>query len=179
MDDFLVNRKTNRYHLIVAAIDTLCPNSKSKREKEVFASRKIIDILYPNEQLSYDEFGAPKLSNGKAISISHSKYIISIIVANKSASIDIEAISEKALKVAPKFLSEQELKMANDAEKATLIWSVKECLFKIYKKGGLTFSTDLAVNDIKESNVECFIFEQKYTLNYEKFEEHWLVYYFD
>ena len=81
MDDFLVNRKTNRYHLIVAAIDTLCPNSKSKREKEVFASRKIIDILYSNEQLSYDEFGAPKLSNGKAISISHSKYLISIIVA--------------------------------------------------------------------------------------------------
>jgi len=179
MDDFLVNRKNNRYHLIVAAIDKLCPDVSSKREKEVFASKKIIDIIYPNQQLSHDEFGAPKLSNGKAISISHSKHLISIIVANKSASIDIEAISEKALKVAPKFLSKQELKMANDAEKATLIWSVKECLFKIYKKGGLTFSTDLAVNDIKESNVECFIFEQKYTLNYEKFEEHWLVYYFD
>jgi phosphopantetheinyl transferase len=179
MDDFLVNRKTNRYHLIVAASDKLCPNVSSKREKEVFASKKIIDILFPNQQLSHDKFGAPILSNGKAISISHSKHLISIIVANKSASIDIEAISEKALKVAPKFLSEQELKMANDAEKATLIWSVKECLFKIYKKGGLTFSTDLAVNDIKESNVECFIFEQKYTLNYEKFEEHWLVYYFD
>jgi hypothetical protein len=59
------------------------------------------------------------------------------------------------------------------------MWSVKECLFKIYKKGGLTFSTDLAVNNIKECHVECFIFEQKYTLNYEKFEEHWLVYYFD
>jgi len=179
MDDFLVNRKTNRYHLIVASINKLCPDTISKREKEVYASRKIIDILYPNQQLSKDEFGAPILSNGKAISISHSKHFVSIITANKSASIDIEAISEKALNVASKFLSEQELKMANDAEKATLMWSVKECLFKIYKNGGLTFSSDLAVNDIKESHVECFIFEQKYILNYEKFEEHWLVYYFD
>jgi hypothetical protein len=69
--------------------------------------------------------------------------------------------------------------MTNDTEKATLLWSAKECLFKIYKKGGLTFSTDLAVNNIKESQIECFIFNQKITLKYEKFKDHWLVYYFD
>ena len=179
MDDFLVNRKTKDYQLVIAAIDTLSPNGISKREKEVFASRKIINILFPNYQLSHDKFGAPLLSNGKAISISHSKNFIAVIITNKSASIDMEHISEKALKVAPKFLNKQERSKANNSEQATLFWSAKECLYKIHKERGLTFSTDLSIDYIKESKIECYIFAQKFTLTYEKFENHWLVYYFD
>lgn len=179
MTDFLVNRKTDRYHLVIASIEKICPEDISKRQKEAKASREIVAALHPNQKLSHDEFGAPTLSNGKAISISHSNDFIAILISEKSASVDLEIISEKALKTAPKFLNEKELEFTKNDEKATLMWSAKECLYKIYKKGGLTFSKDLSIQSLNESKIECLIFDEEFTLTYEKFKNYWLVYYFD
>jgi len=177
--DFLAHKETDSYQLIIASIDELCPEGNSKRQKEVLSSQKIIEIVYPKDRLEYDKHGAPQLSNGKAVSISHSNGLIALLIGKQSAAIDLEMISEKALKISPKFLSKEELALAKDAEHATLLWSAKECLFKIYKKGGLTFSKDLAIHSITKSQIECSLFEQKFTLHYEKLSTHWLVYYFD
>jgi phosphopantetheinyl transferase len=179
MIDFLVNRKNERFHLLIASIDKLCPEGISKRQKEALSSTKIINTSFPNHDLNHDEFGAPTLSNGKAISISHTNDYISILISNKLASIDIEPIGHKALKTATKFLNKKELELATSIEKATLFWSAKECLYKIHKKGGLTFTTDLRINSIEENQMECFIFDKSFMLNYEKYNDHWLVYYFD
>jgi 4'-phosphopantetheinyl transferase EntD len=64
---------------------------------------------------------------------------------NKTA-IDIELVSHKLLKLASKFLSDEEQEFCQtDLEKLTLLWCAKETLYKIYPGRGLHFRENLFV----------------------------------
>ena len=187
MIEFLLNKKTTQFQLVIESIDTLCLThlsraeyfQKTKREKEIEAQKNLIQYLYPKGYLSYNSYGAPNLSNGKAASLSHSTELLAFISANKLAAIDLEPISPRPYRIRNKFLSQEELKLAKDDEMATLMWCAKECLYKIHQKGKLIFNEDLKIHKITKNQLECTILDIQYTLNYEKFREHWLVYYFD
>jgi len=179
MTEFFRQIKTEHFHLIIEPLSKYNNGMLSKREIEIFALKSILNILNPKLKVEYNLYGAPFLNTNNAISISHSKKYIAIIFSQKQTSIDIELISQKALKVSPKFLNKKELAKVNDKETATLYWSAKECLYKIFQKGKLNFSSDLIVTNVKEKHLECLMFDKKYILQYEKFDSHYLVYYFD
>ena len=187
MIDFSYIKNTSQFNLIIESIETLCSThfsrteylQKTKREREIEAKENLIQYLYPKSHLYYNSYGAPKLSNGKAVSLSHSEELLAFISANKLAAIDIEPINPKAYRVKHKFLSKEEVNLAKDDEIATLMWCTKECLYKIHQKGKLIFNEDLKIHSISKKQLECSLLDKKYTLNYEKYKEHWLVYYFD
>ncbi len=187
MIDFSLNKKTTQFQLVIESIETLCLShlsraeylQKTKREKEIEAKEFLIQHLYPKSHLSYNSYGAPNLSNGKAVSLSHSKELLAFISANKLAAIDLEPISPKAYGIRHKFLSQEELNLVKDDEMTTLMWCAKECLFKIHQKGKLIFDKDLKIHNISKTQLECSLLDKQYILNYEKFKKHWLVYYFD
>ena len=105
MIDFSLNKKTTRFQLVIESIETLCLRhlsrseylQKTKREKEIEAKENLIQHLYPKSHLSYNSYGAPNLSNGKAVSLSHSNELLAFISANKLAAIDLEPISPKPI----------------------------------------------------------------------------------
>ena len=113
MTDFLFLKIEAQFQLIIEGIDELCSwdkdvksfSSKTKREREKLASQNLIKQLYPKVCLSHNSYGAPILSNKKAISLSHSKDFLACITAENIAAIDIEPISEKAFRLKNKFLS--------------------------------------------------------------------------
>ena len=187
MIEFSLNKKTTQFQLVIESIETLCLRhlsrteylQKTKREKEIEAKENLIQHLYPKSHLSYNSYGAPNLSNGKAISLSHSKEFLAFISALILAAIDLVPISPKAYRIRHKFLNQEELSLVKDDEMATLMWCAKECLYKIHQKGKLIFNKDLKIHNITKNQLECSLFYRHYTLNYEKFKEHWLVYYFD
>jgi len=187
MTEFLFSKNEGEFQLTIDSIDKLCciNNSglllekKNRREKEVLASSNMVKILYPNDEMAHNSHGAPTLSNNKAISLSHSKHYLACIVSENTAAVDIEPISSKAERLKNKFLNKQELALAVNSELTVLMWCAKECLYKIHQKGSLIFSKDLTVHSIDENKIKCSIFNQIYYLSYEKFYEHWLVYYFD
>ena len=187
MIDFSLNKKTTQFQLVIESIETLCLKhlsrseylKKTKREREIEAKENLIQFLYPKSHLYYNSFGAPNLSNGKAISLSHSKEFLAFISAKKLAAIDLEPISTKAYHIRHKFLSHKEINLTKDYKIATLMWCAKECLYKIHQKGKLIFNEDLKIHYITKNKLECSLLDRQYTLNYEKFKEHWLVYYFD
>jgi len=187
MKDLLFYRKIGAYELIIERIDRLCsmnenePSIKdfSNREKEVIASKKLINYLYPKASISHNKFGAPTISNNKAISLSHSETHLACVVANHTAAVDIELIRPKAFNTKHRFLNNMEIKLIKTECEATLLWSAKECMYKIYQQGNVTFSKDLIIHDFKKNIITCSIFEKRYLLNFEKFKKHWLVYYFD
>lgn len=187
MIEFSLNKKTTQFQLVIESIETLCLRhlsrteylQKTKREKEIEAKENLIQHLYPKSHLSYNSYGAPNLSNGKAVSLSHSKELLAFISANKLAAIDLEPISPKAYRIRHKFLNQEELSLVKDDEMATLMWCAKECLYKIHQKGKLIFNKDLKIHNITKNQLECSLLYRHYTLNYEKFKEHWIVYYFD
>ena len=149
-----------------------------KRKKDFLASRLLLNELEPNQQISYNSNGAPEISNGKHISISHSKNLVAIIISDKKVGLDIEHISEKLLKLSPKFIadsSQQDL----TKEKATLIWCCKEAVFKWYQKGGVDFIKDIIMPEftVKEKEIITIQFKNKeLNLNYKKINNNYLVY---
>ena len=113
-----------------------------KRKKDFLVSRLLLNELEPNQQISYNSNGAPEISNGKHISISHSKNLVAIIISDKKVGLDIEQISEKGLRLAAKFISAKNQSNLTK-EKATLIWCFKEAIFKWHQTGGVDFIKDI------------------------------------
>ena len=149
-----------------------------QRKKEFLTSRLLLEQLYPNAIITYNQFGAPKLENGKHISIAHSKKMVAIITSQQQVSVDIEKISMKALRVSSKFVSEKNLKKLSK-EKATLIWCIKEAAYKWHQKGGVDFIKDIVIPEFsaKERGITTIHFKNKeLNLNYQKINNHYLVY---
>jgi len=149
-----------------------------KRKKEFLASRLLLEQLKPKAIVAYNEFGAPELSNGDCISISHSRNLVAVIICTKKVGIDIEQISEKLLRLSSKFVSEKNLKNLSK-EKATLIWCCKEAVFKWHQKGGVDFINDIIIPEftVKEKGIITIQFKNKeLNLNYQKINNQYLVY---
>ena len=96
-------------------------------------------------------------------SISHSDKIAAAIISKtQPVGIDAEMITDKALRVAHKFLSEEERAfIAKDGkEQATLLWSIKETIFKWYGLGNVDFKNDIQIHSLiegeKENSAVCF-----------------------
>ena len=147
-----------------------------KRKKDFLVSRLLLNELEPNQQISYNSNGAPEISNGKHISISHSKNLVAIIISDKKVGLDIEYISEKPLRLSPKFITESSQQDLTK-EKATLIWCCKEAVFKWHQKGGVNFIKDIIIPEFTVKKIITIQFKNKeLNLNYKKINNHYLVY---
>ena len=149
-----------------------------KRRKEYLISRLMVNKICENGTIIYNEFGAPELNNGKHLSISHSNELVTVIISDKKSGIDIEKISEKALRIASKFVSEKNLIKLNK-EKATLIWCLKEAIYKWHQKGGVDFIKDIIITKFlakKHGKVIASFRKKELNLNYLKINNHYLVY---
>ena len=152
--------------------------TSEKRKKEHLVSKLLVNEICPTKTIIYNEFGAPELNNGKHISISHSKELVAVIFSDKKTGLDIEQISEKSLRIASKFVSEKNLIMLNK-EKATLIWCIKEAIYKWHQKGRVDFIKDIIIPEFfakKNGKVTAYFSRKKLNLNYLKINNHYLVY---
>ena len=152
--------------------------TSEKRKKEHFASRLLVNEICPTKTIIYNEFGAPELNNGKHISISHSKQLVAVILSDKKTGLDIEKISDKALRIASKFVSEKNLIKLNK-EKATLIWCIKEAIYKWHQKGEVDFIKDIIIPEFiakKNGKVTAYFRKKELNLSYLKINNHYLVY---
>ena len=153
-------------------------HTTEKRKKEHLASRLLLQEINPNTLITYNEFGAPSMNNDKHLSISHSKDLVAIIISEQQVGMDIEEVSEKALRLSSKFVSEKNLKNLTK-EKATLIWCLKEATYKWHQKGGVDFIKDIIIPEFsaKEKGEIAIQFKNKeLNLNYQKINNHYLVY---
>jgi phosphopantetheinyl transferase len=105
-------------------------------------------------------------------SISHSDKIAAAIISQtQPVGIDVEMITDKALRVAHKFLREEEVQLVgkDSKEDATLLWSIKETVFKWYGLGSVDFREDIQVKKLSinqhENIAECFFLKTNDLLN--------------
>ncbi|KGO89776.1 4'-phosphopantetheinyl transferase family protein [Flavobacterium suncheonense] len=97
---------------------------------------------YSDFDLYYDEFGKPHLKDGKHISISHSADFSAIVLSDKNIGMDIEQVKEKVLRIAPRFMDVSHLVNLSEADqtrKATVVWGIKEAIFKLKNEAGISF----------------------------------------
>jgi phosphopantetheinyl transferase len=125
---------------------------QSELHQRAFLSvRKLLQLKgYTDFDLEYDQHGKPHLKDGKHISISHSHEYATIIISDEITGIDIELQREIIIKIAPKF-AEKELEFLDKdnqeyIRKLTVIWGVKESIFKIINEVGISFKDHIHVH---------------------------------
>jgi 4'-phosphopantetheinyl transferase len=110
---------------------------------------------YSDFDLVYDTSGKPHLKNGKHISISHSYDFSAIAISNQIIGIDIEQCKEKVLRIAPRFMDVTHLENLSHQEqiqKATVIWGIKESIFKIKNEKGISFPDHIFESEFQLNN---------------------------
>ncbi len=98
---------------------------------------------YTDQDLFYDANGKPHLKDGKHISITHSFSFSGVIVSDYEVGIDIEMQREKIGIIAKKFIDYEFLYLKPTSEdyvrKLTVIWGIKESLYKLFATPGMLF----------------------------------------
>lgn len=146
-------------------------NMKSEIHQRAFLSvRKLLALVgYSDFDLEYDEFGKPHLHSDNRhtefteVSITHSHHFSAIILSNEHVGIDIEMQREKILKIAHKFVNNQEmnrLQSTNSSDfikKLTIKWGAKEAIFKIRNEKGISFKDHIHVQpfELNEQQAEA------------------------
>lgn len=140
-------------------------------QKGFLAVRMILQHLeYTDFDLLYDEFGKPHLKpqgcsiKDLELSISHSHDFSAIVISEQKVGLDLEQLKDKTLKIAPRFMDIshlENLSTEDKIKKATVIWGIKESIFKLKNEVGISFS-----DHISET---AFTFEDKITTSTLKF----------
>ena len=167
---------------------------KSELHQRAFLSiRKLLALAgYSDFDLYYDEFGKPHLIDYNYISITHSHHFSAIILSNEAVGIDIEMQREKILKIAHKFVNDEELERlqkmdTNDyIKKLTVKWGAKEAIFKIRNEKGISFKDHIQVAPFKLNEQETLAdlnyngTRQKFTIHFSELDTNFtLVYAFE
>ena len=104
---------------------------------------------YTDQDLFYDDNGKPHLKDGKHISITHSFTFSGVIVSDKEVGIDIEMQRDKIAIIANKFVDYEFNYLDKSAEdyinKLTVIWGIKESLYKLFATPGMLFKEHFLV----------------------------------
>ncbi|TXE15809.1 4'-phosphopantetheinyl transferase superfamily protein [Psychroserpens burtonensis] len=118
---------------------------KSELHQRGFLSVRHIlrDFGYTDQDLYYDDRGKPHLKDGKHISITHSFTFSGVIISTSEVGIDIEKQRHKIAIIARKFVHyEFNYLFETDVDyikKLTVIWGIKESLYKLFATPGMLF----------------------------------------
>ena len=126
------------------------------------AGRYLLKELYPDfplELIKIADTRKPFLEDeAYHFSISHCGDYAAVVVSKAyRVGVDVELITDKVEKIIHKFLSKQEKKLLQaDAVKktATLLWSVKESVYKWKGSGGVDFIKHINIKSIEEKQDE-------------------------
>ena len=133
---------------------------KSEEHQRGFlAVRMLLQHLgYTDYDLTYDEAGKPHLNDGKHISISHSHEFSCICISDELMGIDLEKLKDKTLRIAPRFMEVKHLEnlsVLEQMEKATVVWGIKESIFKIKNEKGISFPEHIFEDEFCFSDGKC------------------------
>lgn len=123
-----------------------------KRQKEFCITNLLVREIYGSKMLiDKDNCGKPSFrhSNYK-ISISHAdQYSAVYLSENKECGVDVELIDNRMPLLARRFVSEYEslyITKGKDVTYISIIWCVKEAIYKWYAKRGLNFKENMIIH---------------------------------
>ena len=140
--DYYLNRISNKEHYPELYDGT----KKEARLLELSTIRYLIEQLVSSDvTVHYNSHGAPVLSNGMNVCISHTSGYAMIYYGEVPLGADMEIIGLRVLKIVEKFVSDIDCKILNKHSEfdMTLCWCVKEAVYKLYQKGNIEFKDEI------------------------------------
>ncbi len=126
-----------------------CFKSES-RQKEFLITRLLLQNFDSKAVIWHNSHGKPLLKNSMHhISITHTKDYVAIFLSpNRQVALDMEYLSDRVEKIAPRFLSEKEQQHIASENRILHLyqhWCTKECLIKFYGKKDIHLTKELKV----------------------------------
>lgn len=146
----------------------LFPSEKKELDKIAHPSRQIEfkgirqlrNVLAKDHRIYYNENGKPFLiDSDHSISVSHSDQSICLGLAASNFGVDIETPQQRILKISSKFCSEEETKLFDQTSiiDMTLLWTIKEAVYKTSDERGLDFKKSIRVFKSDKNNHSCLV----------------------
>lgn len=123
----------------------------TSHQKAFLAVRRLLQTIgYTDFDVFYEQTGKPHLLDDHFISITHSFEFAAIIISETKCGIDMEKQRDKIIRIQDKFIHEQEetfiRKTTTDkVHTLTVVWAIKETLYKLNAISGLSFKQDMIV----------------------------------
>jgi 4'-phosphopantetheinyl transferase len=142
---------------------------------------------YNDFDLYYDAFGKPHIKpqgcsiKDVEISISHSNDFSAIVISEQNVGLDLEQLKEKTLRIAPRFMDVSHLENLSEEEKikkATVVWGIKESIFKIKNEKGISFPNHIFENDFNfedkkaSATLKFNDLEEKFQIQFDSVEDY-------
>ena len=127
------------------------------QKKQFLAIRNIFKLLsIEDKEVKYDKAGKPIFSQNKILSISHSGNYAAVIISDHSVGIDIEKISDKALKIKHKFLQiELNYPQELNNQISLVYWNIKESIYKAVGITGIDFKKNILALPLDINTTMC------------------------
>lgn len=126
-----------------------------KRQLEFYFTRVLLREFPVSQIISYRPSGRPVIEEGH-ISISHARNTIVIAhCPNKIPGVDIEFFSPKIERIKHKFLasSEEQFLDKDPTLHLTIIWSLKEAIYKMKDQAGLIFKEHILIKSLQSPGI--------------------------
>lgn len=121
----------------------------SEKKWEFAASRYLKHHLFGEVNIEYNSTGAPEIKDVGFISISHCRtHVVLATCTEHLIGVDIEEIREKAVLTSRRFITDAEKFLFDQTNEKdmSLLWSFKECLYKLSDRNQLLFQRDILVS---------------------------------
>ncbi|SFI07579.1 4'-phosphopantetheinyl transferase family protein [Halpernia frigidisoli] len=133
---------------------------------ETLLVRKALKSFLPTHKILYKD-REPYLSpQDHFISITHSFPFAAVAVSKEKIGIDMEKFNEKILRIEHKFIYSNEANFFLEKEKVeylTVIWSVKESLYKIHHSNYFSLKQNYKVEEFDLKNlhkINCSVYDE-------------------
>ncbi|MBX2845014.1 MAG: 4'-phosphopantetheinyl transferase superfamily protein [Saprospiraceae bacterium] len=136
-----------------------------KRKKEYMITRLLVrELLGEDKMIVKNPAGKPDFEDSTLkLSISHAdKYSGVFISESKECGLDIEQIMPRISRLSKKFVSEYEslyVTIGKPVLHYTIMWCVKEAIYKWYAKRGLDFKQNMIIHPFKAEEEGQLYFE--------------------
>lgn len=156
--NFILNEHVRNTHLFDEEISAITQIKNETKKLEFYAVRYLRNFKQINLPISYNANGAPFFNGSTTkISISHSKELAVIALAPSPVGVDIELITERIVRIKDRFVSAAELNLfeVKNAKTYTIIWTIKEVLYKLSDLKQINFLADMNLLEQSEGLVTC------------------------
>lgn len=144
------------YEELLAAADdadraSIASFSSPSRCRERLAWRILLrEHLQRPIQVSYQKSGRPCLECDiyGSLSVSHCADMVAVVVSGGRCGVDIERLDRRFATVAERYISDDELELVNSDMERAIIWSAKECLYKMAHCEGLDLKENIRIEAI-------------------------------
>ena len=125
-----------------------------RRRERLMWRRLLREHFGQTIRVEYTEDGAPRIKDFpyKYISVSHCRGVVAVVASQRVCGVDVERRDRNFERIASRYVSDEEWQLCeqHSCDRSlflAIVWSSKECLYKMARRAGLDLRRDIRIDD--------------------------------